>query len=306
MMVPDLVMDIPQQDTIYALATAGQTLYAGRTSGLYRSNDEGITWDNAFASLQNGSSPTVTAIAAYENSLFAGVNGAVICSHDSGKSWTIVGLASPPPNVVTLAVSPNYDNDGLVVAGTSDDGVFVSTDRGTSWVAWNFGLIDAHVFNLVFSPAYPADRTLFAGTESGIFVSKNGGRGWSEVNFRMEVAPVISLAFSPTYADNGLIYAGTESNGLFVTDDRGKNWRPVKSDLISGGVNAILIREKPVQDIWLLLEDKVVYLDDKGQSWQPSHIHISPDKMPMTISLHPTLPAMLMLGLADGEILPAY
>jgi hypothetical protein len=195
--------------------------------------------------------------------------------------------------------------DGMVIAGTSDDGVFVSTDRGVSWIAWNFGLVDAHVYTLAFSPVYRADRTLLAGTESGIFVSKNGGRGWNEIDFPMDAAPVMSLAFSQEYEDDGLIYAGTESNGLFVSDDRSKTWRPVENHLISGAVNAILIREYPSHEIWLLLEDKLVYSADKDQLWKPSRIHIPPDKNPMTLSLHPTESATLMVGFADGEIMPA-
>ena len=305
-LVPDLVTDILQQDVVYALATADRTLYAARKSGLYRSHDAGITWVDALTSLQDSRSLTVTAVVAQVHSVFAGVKGAVICSHDAGESWNIVGLASPAPNVVALAISPNYVEDGLVVAGTSDDGVFVSTDRGASWFAWNFGLIDVHVFSLAFSLVYKEDRTLFAGTESGLFVSKNGGRGWSEINFPMDAAPVISLAFSPIYTKDGVIYAGTESNGLFVSDDRGKTWRPLENRLIAGGVNAILIREQPMHEIWLLLEEKVLYSADKGRSWQASDIHIRPDKMPMTMSFHPTESATLIVGFADGEIMPAY
>ncbi len=306
MFAPDLVTDILQKDIVYALATADRALYAARQSGLYRSHDAGITWVDALNALPASSSLTATAIAAQGKTVFVGVKGAVICSHDAGETWKIVGLASPPPNVVALALSPNYVEDGVVVAGTSDDGVFVSTDRGASWVAWNFGLIDAHVFTLAFSPAYRTDRTLFAGTESGLFVSKNGGRGWSEIDFPVDAAPVLSLAFSPTFAADGLIYAGTEANGLFMSDDSGKTWRPTENALISGGVNAILVREQPAQEIWLLLEDNVVFSADKGRSWQSSSIRILPNKMPMTISLHPTVSAMLMLGFADGEIIPVY
>jgi hypothetical protein len=32
--------------------------------------------------------------------------------------------------VVTLVVSPGFADDGMVFAGTADDGVFISADRG--------------------------------------------------------------------------------------------------------------------------------------------------------------------------------
>ncbi len=301
MTVPDFATDITQQDTIYALAAADRSLYAGRKSGLYRSHDGGLTWVNALASLSDIDSVTVTAVACQGDTVFAGVNGAVLCSYDAGKSWTVVGLASPSPNVVALAISPHYVEDGLIIAGTSDDGVFVSTDRGGSWVAWNFGLIDAHVFALGFSPNYAVDKLILAGTETGIFVSKNGARGWIELDFPMDAAPVISLGF----AGDGVICAGTESNGLFVSNDKGKHWLPVENRLISGGVNTILMPESHSNKIWLLLEDKVVYSDDHGKSWEPSRVQISADKMPMTMSQHPTDPTKLILGFADGDLITA-
>ncbi len=299
MTVSDFANDITQQDTIYALTNSDRILYAGRKSGLFRSSDAGVTWVNALTALPEIDSVTVTAVAAEGESVFAGVKGAVLCSHDAGESWTVVGLASPPPDVVALAISANYAVDGMVIAGTSEDGVFVSTDRGASWVAWNFGLIDAHVFALNFSPNYAADKLIMAGTETGIFVSKNGGRGWSELDFPMDAAPVISLGF----AANDVIYAGTEANGLFVSDDQGKHWRPVENRLISGGVNTILIHDDPAHQISLLLEDKVLYSVDNGQSWTSAPVQISDDKIPMTMSQHPTNTAKLVLGFADDDLI---
>jgi len=299
MTVPDFVTDVIQQDTIYALTVSDRTLYAGRKSGLYRSQDAGITWVDALTSLPDVDSVTVTAIVAQGDAGFAGVKGAILCSYDAGENWAIVGLASPPPTVVALAVSPNYVVDSLVIAGTSDDGVFVSIDRGASWVAWNFGLIDTHIFALGFSPHYAADKLILAGTESGLFMSKNGGRGWSELDFPMDAAPVVSLGF----AADDVIYAGTEANGLFVSDDKGKHWRRVENPLISGGVNTILIRDNTTQHISLLLEDKVVFSVDNGQSWKQSRVQIADDKTPMTMSVHPTETTKFVLGFADGDLM---
>lgn len=303
MIVPDLAIDIHQQDSVYALATVSHTVYVARKSGLYRSDDGGVTWVDTLTALPETYALIVTAVVGQGEMVFAGVKGGVLCSYDACQNWKIVGLASPPPDVMALALSPNYADDGVVMAGTADDGVFVSTDRGATWIAWNFGLIDAHVFTLAFSPAYKDDGTVFAGTESGLFVSKNGGRGWSEVDFPMTAAPVLCLALSPTFAVDGLLYAGTESSGLFSSDDSGKNWRQVENPLLSGAVNAILIRRHPAHEIWVLLEDKVLVSTDKGQSWQPSQVHIPSDKNPMTMTFHPTKPTTLILGFADGDML---
>ncbi|MCA0454209.1 MAG: hypothetical protein LCI00_09575 [Chloroflexi bacterium] len=291
------------QDTVYGLAASAGVVYAARQSGLARSFDAGRTWDDAFANLRDWQPSPVTAAALHGDTVLAGVKGAVVCSTDAGANWNIVGLASPPPTVTAIAISPNFVADGTALVGTADDGVFVTTDCGAHWTAWNFGLVDMHVYALAFSPAYGDDKLILAGTESGLFSSRNGGRGWSEIDFPMSAAPVISLAFAPTFATDGRVYAGTEASGLFVSTDHGSKWHPVDDALLSGGVNAVLMAGKPEANVYALLEDKVVLSADSGVTWQPSTIRLPSGSVPMSLCLHPTDASALLLGFADGEIL---
>ena len=291
------------QDTVYGLAAWAGVVYAARQSGLARSPDGGRTWEDAFANLRDWQSSPVTAAALHGETLFAGVKGAVVCSNDAGASWNIVGLASPPPTVTAIAISPDFDKDGTALVGTADDGVFVTNDCGAHWTAWNFGLVDAHVYALAYSPSYGDDKLILAGTESGLFSSRNGGRGWNEVNFPMSAAPVISLAFSPTFAHDGRVYAGTEASGLFISNDHGNKWHPVDDALISGGINALLTAGKPAANVYALLEDKVVFSADNGATWQPSAFKLPSSSVPMSVCVHPTDASALLLGFAGGEIL---
>jgi photosystem II stability/assembly factor-like uncharacterized protein len=296
------VTDLTPHDTVYALAAGSDHLYAARLSGLYRSSDGGHTWQDALTSLERPEPLAVTAVATDGGTtVFAGTNGAVLRSDDAGASWEIAGLSSPPPNVAALALSPNYREDDLIAAGTAEDGVFVSADRGVTWIPWNFGLVDLHVYALAISPDFSADRTIFAGTESGIFRSPNSGRAWREVAFPMDAAPVLSLGMAPAYAADGLMYAGTEKKGLFVSDDFGLNWRQAKHDLLStAAVNAIQIAASRT---WLLLEDRLIGSSDQGHSWKPDHRPIPSGKMAMTMLVHPAAPDRVLVGFADGDIL---
>lgn len=287
-----------QQDAVYALAGSGDTLYAARTSGLYRSQDGGATWQDAFASLKLEQPLTATAVATVGSTVFAGVTGAVLRSDDAGDSWHIARLSSPPPHVAALAMSPIYREDGVVVAGTTEDGVFVSIDRGMTWTPWNFGLVDPHVYALVISLNFSQDRTLFAGTETGVFGSQNSGRGWRETLFPMDAAPVLSLAMSP----DGRLYAGTENNGLFASHDFGMNWIQINHDLITTAINAIHTAAYP--KIWLLLEDKLLRSPNGGVSWEADPRQLLAGKLPMTLLPLPTSPDTVMVGFAEGDILP--
>ena len=102
-----------------------------------------------------------------DRTVFAGVNGAILRSLDGGATWQYAALRTPPPVVTCLAVSPNYEEDGIAFAGALQDGVFRTADRGGRWASWNFGLIDLGVLCLALSPAFGRDDTLFAGTETG-------------------------------------------------------------------------------------------------------------------------------------------
>ena len=95
-----------RQDTIYALAASGDALYVGRASGLHLSTDGGQSWQSLLGAVEAKTPLAVTALAAEGKHVFAGVNGAVLRSEDGGASWQTIGLASPPPQVVALALSP--------------------------------------------------------------------------------------------------------------------------------------------------------------------------------------------------------
>ncbi len=173
-------------------------------------------------------------------------------------------LPTPPPFLCCLVVSPAFAEDGVVVAGTVEDGIIHSSDRGETWRRWNFGLLDLSVLALAISPAFSTDETLIAGTETGIFLSTNGGRAWKETSFPDEAAPVLSLAVSPTFATDAVLWAGTERHGLWRSDDRGASWARVDRGRIDDAVNQIV-----VDSIGLLvaLPELVLVSRDGGARW---------------------------------------
>ena len=226
------------QDVVYSIAVSpgfaqDGVCFVARQLGLFRSQDGGRSWQDAYESLSLEESLATTAVAVSpefesDHTVFAGGAGVVLRSIDGGETWGVVQLISPPPVVSIIAISPDYDKDGTLLVGTMEDGVFLSSDRGGRFNRWNFGLLDLNVYSMAVSPTFLEDETLFVGTESGIFRSTNGGRAWREVNFPIEFAPVLSLAVSPDFATDGVIFAGTETCGLFRSDDRGQTWSHVR------------------------------------------------------------------------------
>ena len=312
-----MTKETSDQDITYALETSpifaqDGICFAARVSGLYRSRDGGETWESAYDSLDLSAPLPTMAIAispdfASDRTVFAGVPGGILRSFDGGETWDIVQLPSPPPVVSTLAISPDYIRDGILLAGTVEDGVFSSSNRGGHWVAWNFGLLDLNIICMAISPDFAQDETLFVGTDSGIFRSTNGGRAWREVDFPLELAPVLSLALSPGYIDDGILYAGTESHGLFISDDRGSLWRRLGSNVIVDAVNDILLSPDFPEKAHILTiqADKLLLSSDGGKSWIERRSGDTHDEgfscVAAPLGFVPDAP--LLVGLVEGGVL---
>jgi photosystem II stability/assembly factor-like uncharacterized protein len=311
------------QEIVYSLAASPDfeqdgICFAARTSGLYRSDDGGLSWQDAYASLDLKEPLPTAAVAVSpsfgtDRTVFAGVPGGILRSADGGQSWSFAQLTSPPPFVLAMAVSPDFARDGTVLVGTMEDGVFRSGDRGSRWSAWNFGLLDLNVLCLAISSDFATDETLLAGVESGIFRSTNGGRAWREVGSRdngplpVDFAPVLSLALSPTYHADGILYAGTESHGLLRSRDRGKTWTRLGETTIADAVNGVLLAPQfPTQpDVLAVLGDRLLISRDAGDTWQDWPSQQESKEVGMTCALAPQglePGAPLLVGLADGTV----
>lgn len=231
-------LDTTQLDTVTAFARNQTTIYAAKGSGLYRSDDNGQSWECMTDDAQTGGS-VVTSVEVIDDTLLAGLNGAVLQSTNDGESWKVMALASPPPIVSAIVASPNYREDQTIYAGTAEDGVFVTNDDGQTWTPWNLGLIDLDIYCLALSPNYATDSTIYAGTETGIFCSRNAGKSWHEVPFPMDYAPVLSLCLT----GSGQMFAGTDGNGLFISDNMGQDWSPLlqSSDLATDFIHQMKV-----------------------------------------------------------------
>jgi len=299
-----------QTDLVYALACTPDlgVCFAARGSGLYRSVDGGIAWQSAYDSLEFTEPLPTTSIAlspdlGVDATAFAGVPGGVLLSPDAGLTWTPTWLASPPPMVSTLAISPNFIEDGVVFIGTAEDGVFRSADRGGHWARWNFGLLDLTAYCIGVSPDYAADETLYIGVESGIFFSANGGRAWREIDLPIGFDAVLSLALSPGFAEDSVIFAGTESKGLLYSEDRGRTWKQIAEHTIEQSVNSIILSPNYPQqpDIIVLYEDGLLLSRDNGETW----IQVQSDWGDITAIMAPqglSSGAPLLIGLLDGSV----
>lgn len=309
--------EIGFEDYVHAIVASPECArdgicFAARASGLYRSSDGGASWRSAYDALELSEELATPAVAVSptfdtDRTVFAGISGSILRSLDGGATWEASTLPLPPPLVSCLAVSPNYAIDGVVFAGTMEDGVCRSADRGAHWMLWNVGLYDPHILALAVSPSLENDNTVFAGTESGVFRSTTGGRSWRELPFPDEFAPILSLAISAAYTFDGVVFAGTESHGVFRSADRGQTWARLGEGVINDSVNQIILGPNyPAIPHLLALTSEGLFISrDAGGAWSPWPLESPSDEAWAAVAapfgLDPG--AVLLVGTVDGRVL---
>jgi ligand-binding sensor domain-containing protein len=134
-------------------------------------------------------------------------SGRIHVSRTRGASWE-PSPADVGSNVHALATAPN----GHIFAGSSNDGVFRSTDRGATWTPT--GLTKSYIAAIAVAP----NGDIYAGTDQVVQRSTDDGATWTASTTGLSGPPEAIVALS-----SGSILVGTYEQGVFKSND-GLNW----------------------------------------------------------------------------------
>lgn len=216
------------------------TIYLGtRREGVLRSTDRGETWSNIWKA-DGGYITSLVTSPNYklDRTLLAGVvEHGIFKSTDAGNTWQAInnGISDLAqsyyyPVTLILAVSPDYEKDETVFAGTVD-GLFVTRDGGRNWQRVHINALggNAHIKAIALAPNYAEEKILLVSVKgSGLYKSNDGGRHFSE-NSRDLIRNNYLLRFirfSPNYKRDRILF-GASSEELFLSIDGGSQWRLV-------------------------------------------------------------------------------
>jgi photosystem II stability/assembly factor-like uncharacterized protein len=189
--LPDAtVMDI-------AFGTNGQT-FAGTTSGVYRSTDDGVTW------MPSGLEAITIGFLAVSpsGSMFAANYTDVYKSTDGGLTWFDSNF--PTYGIEALAVGLN----GVVYVGMNGAGVLRSMSDGNFW--FPTALSNVSVNDITVN----SSGDIFAGTYGdGVYRSTNDGTLWTRINGGLAHPTVEALASG----QDGRLFAGTFGGGVYAS-----------------------------------------------------------------------------------------
>lgn len=171
---------------IYALCCS-QTHFG--MEGLYRSLDEGVTWEQTISGEQKD-------LVGYTT------NGNI----EGGQGYYNLSLAISPTNP-----------DEILVGGThiwkSIDGGFNFTFNDNGWqpsTYWIHG--DQHEFTY-----NPINNNLYCGNDGGIYRTIDGGENWTDLSKGLQILQSYRIGLSAT--DENLIISGNQDNGSFKFND---------------------------------------------------------------------------------------
>lgn len=216
-------------------------VYAGALGGLFRFRAGGADWEH----LLSGSRVLSVAVAVAVGDPVAPPDGSgltvlagtetdgILVSRDGGRTWDGANAGLLDLEILALAVTPRFREDGLAFAA-SPTALYRSRNGAESWREVELDRDDVTVQCLAISPGFPEDRVILAGTEDhGLLRSDDGGRSWQSVP-ALASRMVNSLSLSA----QGHVVASTDV-GLARSDDGGASWRLVGEDL--GGVGGAVL-----------------------------------------------------------------
>jgi photosystem II stability/assembly factor-like uncharacterized protein len=247
------------------MATSATTLHidrrgnvwAGTTSGLYRSTNKGATWKKN--NLNDFEVPIGAIVTTPKDYILVGTRGkGMFRSSNNGDTW--IRLDTTLFNDVNAMAT---DSIGVVYAisnsGVSRSIVSRSIDNGTSWngngqlnVLWPRSL------------AVGFGNAVFLAADDRVYRSTDQGNGWSRV---LSVGGVRQMAAD----QKGKVFVTTNTHGLGMSLDNGENWSFAQVGELTEAVTVGLEEDVFVStsSFRSAFSHGVFRSTDKGINWMP-------------------------------------
>jgi photosystem II stability/assembly factor-like uncharacterized protein len=235
---------------VNSFAMKGSFVYAGFSaisgSGLWRSSNNGNTWQEVASPIENGDKIFVSG-----NAIIVADDNFIWRSLDDGASWDLVekfaltgissfaragtrlfaasgsGMMTSENNGGSWTFSPfaggvaSFSSNGTIIYLGSNSKVFKSTNQGATWIDVSTGLGKGFIQALLYDGS-----NLFAGTpddSAGIYRSTNGGTNWTPAAAGLPVGSNLRSLIS----FGGFVFAGMNGDGIYRSSDRGDTWTKV-------------------------------------------------------------------------------
>src|SRR5690606_35118915 len=150
-------------------------------------------------------------------SLSALVHSNLARSTDGGLTWRhLVNGLDNAHDLVSIAVSPNFENDRIVLVASDGDGIFRSTDGGDSWTRANDGLGSLEIHHVACAVNRDGRLIALAAAHDRLLRSDDGGSTWRATATGVGVT---AIAFAPDFQVSSRVYVGDATGRIFVSNN---------------------------------------------------------------------------------------
>lgn len=222
---------------IRSLASTDNCIFAGTINGIFKSIDNGLNWIEANSDLNNAD---VRVLAASDSKIYyANWHDTIYVSSNNGDDWfslVPLGFLSLPsrPGISSIAIL-----DSNLFVGTSNWGVYRSTNGGLKWNQINNGLTDLRINTI-----YVNKNNIYVGNSDGVFLSTDNGNNWQSLNRKTQDFSINSILTyeSEIFASNGY--------DVYTTSDNGIHW-------LNTGIKDLTFRR--VYPSSLIIQDSILF-----------------------------------------------
>ncbi len=260
---------------------ADKYLFATTNNGVYRNDN--MRTSSSFNHLTNGLNyPPITKIEnnnyvfyAYTDSM-----GAFSYTGTSETKWLKAFTTLPESvNVVTSYIKlPN-----LIILGTKNSGVIVSTNSGNTWLFSSMNPLDTAMVSFI-DGSNP--NNIFCGTRyQGLFRSTDSGMSWIKLTNNL---PQDIILRTLKRSNDGTYYLAAENYKVYKSSDNGQTWQQASYGL----PNDIVVMDLSIYaNNYLMLCSKnygIFKTIDGGQNWFQSNLGLPANAAYNQVIYYPT------------------
>lgn len=269
------------ENEISCIAGRSRHIYVGTRRGLYRTDDRGRTWDNAFRTiLPEKNNVLAIAVSKDDSGLVAmGTRKGVFLSTDSGSSWIDISGILKNKSIKCISVGK-----GAIYAG-GDGGLYVSSGPGSDWqrsfirttmehpelpddadpVEYDIEEADYGVSCVAIT-----DTSVYAGIGKEVFQSTDNGKVWTRVPGAGLSGNINHIA-APSKSD--AVYCAT-TKGVFEYEKSKEAWHELYKGFDKAvNITSLTISGDDGRSLWAST-DQGLYRLESGRYIQDNYIDV--------------------------------
>ena len=209
---------------------------------------------------------------------------AVLHSVDGGASFIEPDAWRFDKNVITIAVSPEFDGDATLYASTWHEALLESKDGGRTWKKHDDGLSTHPQADLpaFYSPYFryisidaARDEMYLAGFD-GLFKSADQGHSWRQVATE-PVGNIWELSLSPAMQGDFVVAVTTFDAGVYTARSSDLNWSINNQGLLSTRLRKLVFSPNFANDATVFSSedegDNLLKSTNGGDSWNTVNLY---------------------------------